>query len=75
MNSSPPTLPGGVGLAADLPQRVRDLPQQRVSGQVAVAVVDRLEVVEIERDQGQVAAAQLRLGQLRADPFIAARGD
>ncbi len=42
-------------------EQVADLPQDLASGQVAVAVVDELEVVEIEKEQRQVVAALLRL--------------
>ena len=46
---------GGVGAADALVEPARDLDQHLVAGRVAEAVVDRLEVVEVEEDHGEPA--------------------
>ena len=57
-----------VVVLADLrAQRVRDAPQQRVAGGMAVLVVDALEVVEVDQHAAQRLAVAGRAGDLLAD--------
>ena len=53
-----------VGLADDRLQGGADAFEQVVAGFVAVAVVEALEVVEVEHDQGELAAVAVGLGDL-----------
>jgi hypothetical protein len=58
-----PAEPGDqVAGAAHAPQPVRDDAQQLVAGGVAVAVVDRLEPVEVEHEDGEVLARRVVVG-------------
>ena len=49
---------------------LRRLAQHPVAGVVAVAVVDRLEVVEVDHQQGQAFAAAARAGGRRAHALV-----
>ena len=63
-NSSPPMRATHVALVATAPlQALRDLDQQPVAGLVAEAVVDDLEVVEVEEQHGDAVAAPERGAQ------------
>ena len=51
-------------------QRIRDAPQQRVAGGMAVLVVDALEVVEVDQHAAQRLAVARRAGDLLPDPHL-----
>src|SRR5215204_4332805 len=55
-NSSPPSPGGGVGGLQAAPQPLGHHPQDLVAGGVAEAVVDGLEVVQVEQEQGRGGA-------------------
>src|SRR5829696_2767170 len=60
----------GVVLAQAAAQPSRDLAQQPVAGAVAEAVVDHLEVVEVDEEHGQAAAVPAGPGQGVPDPVV-----
>ena len=60
----------GVVLAQAAAQPAGDLAQQPVAGAVAEAVVDHLEVVQVDEQHGQAAAVAARPGQRVADPVV-----
>ncbi|OIQ77431.1 hypothetical protein GALL_408740 [mine drainage metagenome] len=60
----------GVGRAHRLDQPCRHRAQQRVAGGVTVAVVDLLEIVEIENAHGDVAALRVDLRQRLLEPQV-----
>ena len=68
-----------VGLAHLLPQQLGDAPDHGVAGLVAEAVVDELEVVDVEQQYGAALAVASRLGDaigellLEAAPIQRAR--
>ena len=61
---------GDVGRADDVADAVGRLGQDAVAGEVADAVVDRLEVVEVEDDERQAAAVALGAGDLAGERLV-----
>ena len=57
-------------LAADcVHQRVRDLAEQRIAGKVTVGVVDPLELIDVEKDDGEALATCGRARDLLIEPL------
>jgi hypothetical protein len=63
----------GVVLAQAAPKPAGDLAQQPVAGAVAEAVVDHLEIVQVDEEHGQAAAVAARPGQGVADAVVEQR--
>ncbi len=59
-----------VGLAHGLARQTRDLDEQLVAGSVAVDVVDTLEVVEVEHQDGDRVVGARGTRQLGAQPLV-----
>jgi hypothetical protein len=71
-NSSPPSRPTVSCSRRQLRSRP-DLAQQPVPGAVAEAVVDHLEVVQVDEEHGHAAAVAARPGQRVPDPVVEQR--
>ena len=61
---------GDVGRADDVAEPLGRLGEHGVAGEVADPVVDRLEVVEVEHDQRQLALVAIRAGHLPAQGLV-----
>src|SRR6266536_6215186 len=59
-----------VGRADDLADALGGLGEHAVAGEVPDAVVDRLEVVEVEDDEGEVAVVAVRAGDLAGERVV-----
>src|SRR3989442_9504275 len=61
---------GDVGLPRKPPEHDRQLPQHQVACFVAEAVVEALELVDVQHDGGDRPAVALRAAQLQAEPLL-----
>jgi len=60
----------GVGPSHDGPQPLGDRAQQQVADVVTEGIVDRLEVVEVEKEQRRLASDRIGAGHGVAQPLI-----
>ena len=61
---------GDVGAADDRADALGELRQDGVAGQVADALVDRLEVVDVEHDEGELPVVAVRPGDLARERVV-----
>jgi hypothetical protein len=59
-----------IGLAQTAQQAPADLDQQQVAGGVAVAVIDQLEVIQVDEQQGEAALLTMGLGDGLVDAVL-----